>query len=123
MRFKNTMVLCVAVWFTNSSFLYPQNADKGVKLNPPTQLVAEVTGRNISLRWLATSSYARADYNIYQSTNGNGIFQKIAVTRDTHYTATNPVSGVVYYFKVTASLNAVAESVSADQKVTVPGIK
>jgi len=79
--------------------------------------------RKVALEWGPSPSYAEADYTVYQSTNRKGAFQRIALTQGTNYVATNLVNGTIYYFHVTASLNASAESVPSNQIAATPASK
>jgi fibronectin type 3 domain-containing protein len=98
-----------------------KQADTGARLNPPTQLAAALHDGRVILSWKGTSSIAQSDYNIYQSINEKGPFQKIGSTTKTSFEVTGLKAGTIYYFQVTALLNEVAESVpAATGAISVP---
>ena len=115
------MVLLAVAFTCTIVFLYSQNPDTGARLNPPSGLTAEAGDQKVLLKWQATNSYAEADYNIYESTDRNGPFHKIATSKERIYTVANLTNGITYYFKVTASLNAAAESLGSNQVAATPG--
>src|SRR6266436_5042478 len=98
MKLKGLMVLLAAAFTSATVFLYSQNPDTGAKLNPPSGLTAKAGDQKVLLKWQPTNSYAEADYNIYQSTDRNGPFHKIATSKETIYTVANLTNGSTYYF-------------------------
>jgi fibronectin type 3 domain-containing protein len=117
------MILMAAIGITAIGSVYSRDADTGARLNPPTGLTADAGYQKVLLKWRATTSSAEADYNIYQSARRKGPFQKVATTPNEIYTVTNLTNGTTYYFKVTASLNASAESDYSNQATATPGLK
>lgn len=98
-----------------------KQADTGARLNPPTKLAAALSDGRVLLTWEGTTSIAQSDYNIYQSINEKGPFQKIGSTAKTSFEVTGLKEGKIYYFRVTALLNDVAESVPAETgAISVP---
>ncbi len=106
------VLICLAFIFIAASYFH-KNPDRGVRLNPPTELLASLKNDRIVLSWKGTTSISESDYNIYQATNEKGPFQKIGSTTQTSYEVTGLVDGKTYFFQVTALLNNVAESVPA----------
>lgn len=91
-----------------------KQADTGARLNPPTELAAALHDGRVLLTWKGTTSIAQSDYNIYQSISEKGPFQKIGSTIKTSFEVSGLETGKTYYFRVTALLNDVAESVPAE---------
>lgn len=123
MKLNSLTILLAAIFVPAIGFLYSRNPDTGARLNPPTELIAKSGDKNVLLKWRATTSYSEADYNIYQSTNSHGPFHKVATSKNNMYTVANLTNGTTYYFKVTASLNASAESGDSNQVTATPGFK
>ena len=96
------------------------NPDLGAKLNPPTELTAVRGAGEVRLTWQATDSTPEAEYRIYQSVKPKGPFRMLGTTRKTFYEITDLTNDSDYYFKVTATLNQVAES-EASNLVRVRG--
>lgn len=62
----------------------------------PTNLIATVSGRNISLTW---QGFGYADYIVQRSTDGIS-FTQVAEVTQTSFTETAPLWGTTYYYRV-----------------------
>ena len=100
--------------------VYSKNPDFGARLNPPTGLTAQSGDHKVLLTWRPTTSYAEADYYVYQSTNPSQLLQRIGITTNTSYVVTNLTNGTTYFFCVTAALNGSAESVASNHVAATP---
>ncbi len=81
------------------------------KPNTPSGLKASVSSSCIELTW---NSVSNADYyNIYRCGEANGSYAYLTSTNSSYYTDCNVISGVTYYYKVSAENNNGESSLSS----------
>ncbi len=87
------------------------------KPNPPQNLTASSSNRQVSLTWNASSG--AASYRVYESTTSGGPYSAVGTTTTTGYTVTGLTNGTPYYFVVTA-VNSAGESGDSNQAIATP---
>jgi hypothetical protein len=99
------------------------NASNGASITVPVTGAGVTAARAVTLQWQHSTSTGVIGYYVYRSTVSGGPYTKVAssLVSGTSYSDTNVISGLEYYYVVTAvSANGSESAYSAQVAVSVP---